>query len=102
MCYSCSNVCPDKVYFAVQIYLLRLGLDKLNKADRMKKIMSGGMKFIMKRPPVFNTALRLAPLSNRMPRFLIYNKLNAWGNGREMPEFSEKSFNEMWKNGDVK
>lgn len=102
LCYSCSNVCPAKVDLAEQIYLWRQGLDKLNKADRMKKIMSGGMKFIMKRPPVFNTALKLAPLSNRMPRFLIYNKLNAWGNGREMPEFSEKSFNEMWKNGDVK
>ena len=56
----------------------------------------------MKRPPIFNTALRLAPLSNHMPRYLIYNKLNTWGNGREMPQFSGKSFNEMWKNGDVK
>lgn len=102
LCYSCSNVCPAKVDLAEQIYLWRQDLDKFNKADRMKKMMSGGMKFIMKRPPIFNTALRLAPLSNHMPRYLIYNKLNTWGNGREMPQFSGKSFNEMWKNGDVK
>ena len=59
LCYSCSNVCPAKVDLAEQIYLWRQDLDKFNKADRMKKMMSGGMKFIMKRPPIFNTALRL-------------------------------------------
>lgn len=41
--------------------------------------MSGGMKFLMERPKLFNTALKFAPVVNNMPRFMIYNALNAWG-----------------------
>ena len=38
LCYSCSFVCPAKVDLAEQIYLWRQDLDKLGKADRMKKV----------------------------------------------------------------
>lgn len=102
LCYSCSFVCPAKVDLAEQIYLWRQDLDKLGKADRMKRVMSGGMEFMMNRPLIFNMALKWAPLVNGMPRFLIYNGLNDWGKGREMPKFAKESFNEMWKKGKVK
>lgn len=102
LCYSCSLVCPVKVDLAEQIYLWRQDLDKLGKADGMKRVTSSGMEFIMKRPSVFNTAVKWAPLVNKMPRFLVYNGLNNWGKGREMPQFAGESFNEMWKKGKVK
>lgn len=102
LCYSCSFVCPAKVDLAEQIYLWRQDLDKLGKADHMKKMISGSMEFIMKRPSLFNTALKWAPLVNKMPRSLVYNGLNDWGKGREMPRFAKESFNEMWKKGKVK
>lgn len=102
LCYSCSLVCPVKVDLAEQIYLWRQDLDKLGKADGMKRVTSAGMEFIMKRPSVFNTAVKWAPLVNKMPRFLVYNGLNNWGKGREMPQFAGESFNEMWKKGKVK
>ena len=102
LCYSCSLVCPVKVDLAEQIYLWRQDLDKLGKADGMKRVTSAGMEFIMKRPSVFNTAVKWAPLVNKMPRSLVYNGLNNWGKGREMPQFAGESFNEMWKKGKVK
>ena len=102
LCFSCSFVCPAKVDLAEQIYLWRQDLDKLGKADRMKKVMSGGMECMMNRPSIFNMALKWAPLVNGVPRFLIYNGLNDWGKGREMPKFAKESFNEMWKKGKVK
>lgn len=102
LCYSCSLVCPVEVDLAEQIYLWRQDLDKLGKADGMKRVTSAGMEFIMKRPSVFNTAVKWAPLVNKMPRFLVYNGLNNWGKGREMPQFAGESFNEMWKKGKVK
>lgn len=102
LCYSCSLVCPVKVDLAEQIYLWRQDLDKLGKADGMKRVTSAGMEFIMKCPSVFNTAVKWAPLVNKMPRFLVYNGLNNWGKGREMPQFAGESFNEMWKKGKVK
>ena len=102
LCYSCSFVCPVKVDLAEQIYLWRQDLDRIGKADKMKKIMSGGMEFLMERPKLFNAALWMSPLVNKLPRFMKYNRFDAWGEGRELPEFSNESFNEMWKKNKVK
>ena len=102
LCLSCSNVCPVKVDLGEQIYRWRQDLDKLGRANREKKLMSAGMKVLMERPALFSTALKFAPLVNKMPRSLIYNRLNAWGEGRELPTFAKESFNEMWKNNKIK
>lgn len=102
LCYSCSDVCPVKVDLAEQIYKWRQDLDSIGKADEGKKVMSAGMDFIMKTPSLFNAALWAAPLVNKLPRFIKYNRLDAWGQGRELPEFAKPSFNEMWKKNEVK
>lgn len=101
LCYSCNNVCPVKIDLADQIYLWRQDLDKYGKADPMKKVMSGGMKYLFKRPTLYNTALKFAPIVNATPRFLKYNALNAWGKGRELPRFAKESFTTLWKKGKV-
>lgn len=80
-----------------QIYKWRQQLDSLGKADKMKKVMSSGMKIIFDHPALFSTALKFAPLVNHLPRFMVYNKLNAWGQGRELPQFASKSFETIWK-----
>ena len=74
---------------------------RLGKANTGKKIMSGGMKFLMERPALFNAALWAAPVVNGLPRFMKYNDLDDWGKGRELPEFAKESFNEMWKKNKV-
>ena len=102
LCLSCSNVCPAKVDLGEQIYKWRQTLDGIGKANPEKKLMSGGMKFLMERPALFNTALKFAPVANHMPRFMLYNSLNAWGKGRELPTFAKESFNELWKKNKVK
>lgn len=71
-------------------------------ASSSKKLMSGGMKFLMSRPALFNFALKNAPIVNSLPRGMIYNDLNDWGKEREIPEFAKESFNEMWKKNKVK
>ena len=35
-------------------------------------------------------------VAERMPRVVLYNSLDAWGIGRELPEFAKETFNEMW------
>lgn len=102
LCCSCDNVCPAKVDLSEQIYLWRQQLDSLDKADKMKKTMSRGMKLIFDSPALYNTALKFAPLANHAPRLAVYNCLNAWGKGRELPEFAKESFQTMWKKGKVK
>lgn len=102
LCHSCSNVCPAKIDLAEQIYLWRQDLDSLHKADPMKKFMVKRMKWIMNRPSLFYAAVKSGKILKYFPRFLIYNKLNAWGKSREIPRFAPRSFNSMWKKGEVK
>ena len=98
LCMSCSNVCPAKVDLGEQIYLWRQHLDCFGKASKEKKLISKGLRYVMENKTFFNRALKLAPVANRMPRFLVYSSLNKWGKGRELPEFAKESFNQMWKN----
>lgn len=101
LCLSCSNVCPAKVDLGEQIYKWRQVLPDIGKANPTKKLISGGMKILMERPALFNAALWAAPAVNHLPRFMVYNDLNDWGKGRELPKFASESFNEMWKKNKV-
>lgn len=101
LCYSCNNVCPVKIDLADQIYRWRQNLDSFHKADKMKKMMSWGMKFLFTHPALYKTGLKFAPVVNHLPRFMLYNELNDWGKGRELPRFASESFTEMWKKGKV-
>ena len=48
---------------------------------------------------LFYNAIAAGRVAERMPRFVLYNSLDAWGIGRELPEFAKETFNEMWKKG---
>ena len=102
LCLSCSNVCPAKVDLGEQIYKWRQTLDGIGRANKQKKLMSAGMKYLMERPALFNMALKFAPIVNHLPRFMVYNAANAWGKGRELPAFAKESFTDMWKKNKVK
>jgi L-lactate dehydrogenase complex protein LldF len=101
LCYSCNNVCPVRIDLADQIYKWRQKLDSFGKADTAKKIMSDGMTFLFKRPTLFQSGLKMAPIINHLPRPLVYNGLNDWGKGRELPHFATKSFTALWKRGHI-
>ncbi len=102
LCYSCNNVCPAKIDLADQIYKWRQSLNSIGKADPTKRLMSNGMKFLFGHPSLYNNSLKMAPIVNKMPRFLLYNNLNDWGKGRELPTFAKESFTQMWKKGKIK
>lgn len=97
LCCSCDNVCPAKVNLSQQIYLWRQQMGRMGTADRQKKLLSEGMSFLFNRPSLYRTALRFAPIVNRLPRRLTGIHLNAWARGREMPQFAQKSFHRLWK-----
>ena len=101
LCLSCSNVCPAMIDLGEQIYRWRQVLPKFGRASSSKKVLSSGMKYLFNHPMMFNTALKMAPILNVMPRFIMYNGLNDWGKGRELPAFAKESFNSMWKNNKV-
>ena len=102
LCCSCDNVCPAKVNLSEQIYRWRQSLDGFHKADPMKKTMSSGMTILYDHPSLYRFSLKMAPIVNCLPRFMVYNGLNAWGKGRELPSFAKESFETMWRKGKVK
>jgi L-lactate dehydrogenase complex protein LldF len=64
--------------------------------------MSKGMKFLFAHPVLYRNALKMSPAINLMPRGLVYNRLNGWGYGRELPRFAGESFTSMWIKGKIK
>ena len=101
LCLSCQNVCPVKIDLGEQIYKWRQKMDDFGHANKEKKLMSKGLKYIFEHQGLYETALTLAPIANGLPRFMLYNGLNAWGKGHEMMKFPKESFNKMWKNHEV-
>ena len=102
LCHSCSNVCPAKIDLAEQIYRWRQDLDGMHLASKEKKFIDKGLKFVMERPSLFYAAIKAGRTSEHMPRFVLYNRLDAWGIGRELPDFAPETFNALWKKGKVK
>jgi putative uncharacterized protein (fragment) len=91
-----------KIDLAEQIYKWRQNLAPLHLAAASKKFMEKGMKFVMERPGLFYPAIKAGRIAEKMPRFVLYNNLDAWGIGRELPQFTKETFNEMWKKGKIK
>ena len=99
LCCSCDNVCPVRVDLSHQIYRWRQELDSLGHADRMKKLMSGGMQFLFSHPALYVNTLKMGKIANHMPGWLVNCKLNPWAAGHEMFEFPKESFHALWKKG---
>ena len=97
LCCSCDNVCPVQVDLSSQVYRWRQQLDALGKADAMKKTMSRGMSMLFNHPKLYTSALRLSPIVNWMPGFVVQSSLNPWAYGHQMMKFPKKSFHELWK-----
>ena len=102
LCHSCSNVCPVKIDLAEQIYKWRQDLDGMHLAASEKKFIDKGLKVVLEHPGLFYAAVKAGRVAEKMPRFVLYNSLDAWGRGRELPEFAKETFNAMWKKGEVK
>jgi L-lactate dehydrogenase complex protein LldF len=39
---------------------------------------------------------------NHLPRKVIYNRINVWGKGRELPSAPEKTFKQWYKENQIK
>jgi len=101
LCFSCNNVCPVKIDIGNQIYKWRQELDSIGKANLVKKTISSGMKFAFYHSGVFNAALKMAPITNTLPRSLLYIKADKWGIGRDLPLFTKQSFTSWWKQNNL-
>ncbi|WP_273444302.1 lactate utilization protein B [Neolewinella agarilytica] len=97
LCGSCSDVCPVKIDIHEQLYKWRQIVSSEGHMETSKKLPLAGAGNVLSRGGLYNfmgkaarTALKLAP------RAMVYNRFNAWGKSRELPEVPEESFKEWY------
>jgi len=95
---SCSNVCPVKINIHEQIYAWRRELVKQNEVPFVKKAAMKIAAELLSRPAAYRAAIAAADTAlAHLPRFVIYNGLNAWGKHREVPHPPKQTFHSWYQ-----
>ncbi len=98
LCGSCTDVCPVKIDLHHQLYLLRQDVARGGFLAWQKRWSMKLARWIMGGPRRFNLLGKMARRTVPwMPRFLVYNRLNAWGRQRELPPMPRRSFRELYR-----
>lgn len=96
LCGSCTDVCPVKINIHEQLYEWRQEITKAQgwSAKGMSMKMANG---IFKSPLAYKISGKLLRATLKtLPKSLIYNPLNVWGKGRNVPELPKESFKDWY------
>jgi L-lactate dehydrogenase complex protein LldF len=95
---SCSNVCPVKINIHEQIFAWRKVMSETHEIPLVKTAMMKAAGELLSHPALYRVAITAADSALRhLPKFLIYNPMNTWTLGREMPEAPRQTFHSWWK-----
>lgn len=84
---SCTSVCPVKINIHEQIFEWRKVLSESKEIPWTKRSGLAAAGRVLASPRTYRSAIKTAHSAlNHLPRWAIYNRLNAWGSVREMPE----------------
>ena len=98
LCGSCSDVCPVKIDIHDQLYKWRQVIAAEGEIPTSKKLSMKAGAFILSRPGLYDLMGKLMRSALKIaPRGFIYNKLNAWGKARDLPEVPAQSFKEWYQ-----
>jgi L-lactate dehydrogenase complex protein LldF len=98
LCGSCTSVCPVKIDIHNQLYRWRQEISEKKLLSTTKNISLKLTGIILSHSRMFDLSGKLARLAIRyMPWKLVYNRLNIWGLGRELPVIPKESFKEWYK-----
>ncbi len=98
LCGSCTDICPVKIDLHHQLLTWRReiavrGLIPLSKRIAMK--LAG---IVLRNSWLYSVSGKLTRwIVPKLPRFMLYNRLNRWGKQRELPQFPKRSFRELYK-----
>lgn len=97
LCGSCTDVCPVKINIHEQLYLWRQEITKSHGTSLKGFSMKLG-NGIFKSPLAYNYSGKIMRLAlKNLPKSLIYNPLNVWGNQRDLPAVPKESFKEWYQ-----
>lgn len=98
LCMSCSNVCPVKIGIHEQIYKLRQELIRKGYGSLVKRVILKISGFVFSKPHLYDLSGKMVRIAlKKLPRALIYNRVNTWGLERELPDVPVQSFKEWYR-----
>jgi len=97
LCGSCTDVCPVKINIHEQLYEWRQEITKA-QGSSVKGLSMKLANGIFKSPLAYKISGKMMRASLKtLPDSIIYNPLNAWGKGRNLPDLPEESFKDWYK-----
>ncbi|MFG0334154.1 MAG: LutB/LldF family L-lactate oxidation iron-sulfur protein [Maioricimonas sp. JB049] len=98
LCGSCTDVCPVKIDLHKQLYTWRNKLALKGLLPRSKRWSMKIVGKVLGSPWLYRTTGRIGRfIVPKLPRFLVYNRLNPWGRQRELPPMPRKSFRDLYR-----
>lgn len=95
---SCANVCPVKINLHEQILAWRGELAKQGELSLSKKVIMKALGKLYANPKAYRQAIQMGDkILQYLPHFVVYNRLNAWGRQRDLPEAPKKTFHSWYK-----
>lgn len=98
LCGSCSDVCPVKIPLHDLLLKWRDDLARRRLLPLRKRFAMSFARFVLGWTWLYvfagKAARRTVPY---LPRWALYNRWNAWGRQRELPEFPKRSFRELYR-----
>jgi L-lactate dehydrogenase complex protein LldF len=90
---SCTHVCPVKIDIHEQIYKWRRMIAEHNQLPFAKKAAMKVAGRLLSDPKAYRRTISVTDAAlEHLPRFLLYNRFNAWGRQREVPVSPESTF----------
>jgi L-lactate dehydrogenase complex protein LldF len=87
-----------KINIHEQIYAWREVMEEKGQIQLAKKGAMIAASNLLSRPQLYRIAASTAePGLSLLPRFAIYNRLNAWGKHREIPQLGHETFHSWYK-----
>ena len=98
LCGSCSDVCPVKIDLHTQLLSWRREIAVRGHLPWTKRASMKMARLVLGNSWLFSMSGKIARwVLPKLPRFMIYNRFNAWGKQRELPPMPNQSFRELYR-----
>jgi len=98
LCGSCSDVCPVKIDLHTQLLTWRRDIALKKLLPWSKRMSMKAASFVLANVGIYRFAGWAArTVLPRLPRFMVYNRLNDWGKQRELPPMPKESFRHWYR-----
>ena len=94
---SCTSVCPVRINIHEQIYKWRQIIAERHQLPFVKQEAMQIAGKVLGSPKLYRAAVEALGASvEHLPRFMLYNPLNAWGRQREVPQAPASTFRQWY------